>query len=112
MPACSRVWRRSSRQKRSCCVHWNWSTFRWGRNEHSTPAPHTNCLNGNEATSADTAAEDGCCVVDEFGETMRVRSPCSSLGPLTHKRGLFSCLRRRRPGSIGVPLRGTHACEC
>ena len=44
------AWRgwRSSRQKRSCWVQLNWSTFRCGRNEHSMPAPQTNCVNGSD----------------------------------------------------------------
>src|SRR5215217_5538077 len=42
MPSSSLARLKSSRQKRLCCVHSNWSTFRWGMNEHSMPAPQAN----------------------------------------------------------------------
>src|SRR5213075_685839 len=101
MPNSSFARLRSSRQKRSCCVHWYWSTLRCGRNEHSTPAPHTNCWNGSLAMSDEPAvADDGCCVVEAFDETMRVRSPCSSSMLLIRDGGLFSCLDQR-PCSSG-----------
>src|SRR5258706_627103 len=44
MPSCSRARWKSSRQKRLCCVHSNWSTFKCGRNEHSMPAPQAKGL--------------------------------------------------------------------
>ena len=60
MPSSSRARRRSSRQKRSCCVQSNWSTLRCGRNEHSMPAPQTNCLNGSERGCVDRATPASC----------------------------------------------------
>src|SRR5215213_3903787 len=92
---------RSSFQKRSCCVQLNWSTFRCGRNEHSIPAPQTNCLNGSESTSPVNACGDcpGDCAPDcetwvdcccPFTGTMRVNSSFQARG-LSADHASFAC---------------------
>lgn len=85
MPASSRARRRSSRQKRSCCVQANWSMFRCGRKEHSMPAPQTNWVIGSDepdvpAEPADAAEPTDPIFRSDVRGTMRVHSSFQAEG--------------------------------
>src|SRR4028118_550250 len=101
MPRSLRARARSSRQKRSCCVQLNWSTLRWGRTEHSMPAPQMNFWIGSAPDPAGGAAGGG-------GGRERAREARAPVSLLGRRRGR----RVGGGGGGGGGDAGTHLLRC